>query len=96
MRYRQTQEHPESKANGDSRRGAARVAADTTVTGITVAACACRPACSASRCRNLRSLAVGVMKEISPTNTTIILHELAVFIFQTTPVLFFRFLEEIP
>jgi hypothetical protein len=45
MRYIQTHEYPGSKANGDTRRGAARAAAGATVTGGIVAACAYRPAC---------------------------------------------------
>jgi hypothetical protein len=44
MRYIQTQEHPGSKALGDTWRGAARAAAGTTTTGGVVAACARRPA----------------------------------------------------
>ena len=44
MHYKQTQEHPGSKNNWVTRRGAVRAAAGTTRTDGIVAACARRPA----------------------------------------------------
>jgi hypothetical protein len=58
--YIQTQEHPGRKARGNTRRGASRAVAGTTVTGGVVAACAHRHAFRAPSCRNLKNLAVGV------------------------------------
>jgi hypothetical protein len=52
MNLLQAQEHTGSKAIGNTRRGAARAAAGTTVTGFIVAACAYRSACRAPRRRN--------------------------------------------
>jgi hypothetical protein len=60
LRFIQTQEHPTSKAGGNTRRGGARAAADTKASNV--AACAHRQTYRAPRCHNRKNLAVGVIE----------------------------------